>query len=98
MSRKSRNEAAAKAMYDAGCDAAIIIEACENKHRLNHGEALDVLCACVCQFLARDGEVDPKTIKDRLQSFGDHLADYASDVFGVQWVPEDDSNETEKSN
>ena len=94
MSKQSRNEAAAKAMTETGQDAAILIEACENKYRLTHGEVLDVLCCCVCQFLARDGENDAKTMRSRLQSFGDHLADYASDVFGVKWVPEDDSNET----
>ena len=95
MSKSSRSESAAKAMTEAGQDAAILIEACENKHRLTHGETLDVLCCCVCSFLTRDGEVDAKTLRSRLQSFGDHLADYASDVFGVKWVPEDDSNETE---
>ena len=95
MSKQSRNEAAAKAMVEAGQDAAILIEACENKHRLTHEEALDVLCCCVYSFLTRDGETDADTLGSRLLSFADHLAEYASDVFGVKWVLKDDSNETE---
>ena len=93
MSKQSRNEAAAKAMVEAGQDAAILIEACENKHRLTHGEALDVLCCCVWSFLTRDGENDENTLGSRLLSFCDHLVEYANDVFGVKWVLKDDSNE-----
>lgn len=97
MSKQSRCEAAAQAMTEAGQDAAILIEACENKHRLTQAEAYDVLSCCVCSFLARDGENDPETMKKRLYDFGDHLAEYVSDTFGVVWE-ENDSPQTDKAN
>lgn len=97
MSKSSRSESAAKAMTEAGQDAAILIEACENKHRLTSAEAMDVLCCCVCSFLARDGENDPQTMKKRLIKFGEHLTDYMTDVFGVKWE-EDVSDQTGKAN
>lgn len=89
MSKAKRSEAAAKAMTEAGQDAAIMIEACENKHRLTQAEAYDVLCCCVCSYLSRDGENDPETMKKRLYEFGDHLSDYVTDVFGVKWEGDD---------
>lgn len=97
MSKASRSESAAKAMTEAGQDAAILIEACENKHRLTQAEAYDVLCCCVCSYLARDGENEPETMKKRLYDFGDHLAEYVSDVFGVKWE-DDDSSQANKAN
>ena len=97
MSKSSRSESAAKAMTEAGQDAAILIEACENKHRLTRGEVLDVLCCCVCSFLARDGENDPQTMKKRLIEFGEQLTDYVTDVFGVNW-DDDVSNQTKEAN
>ena len=97
MSISSRSETAAKAMTEAGQDAAILIEACENKHSLTSAEAMDVLCCCVASFLTRDGENDPLTMKKRLIKFGEHLTDYMTDVFGVKW--EDDvSNQTREAN
>lgn len=89
MSKLKRSESAAKAMTEAGQDAAITIEACENKHRLTQAEAYDVLCCCVCSFLSRDGECDPETMKKRLHEFGGHLSDYVADVFGVKWEGDD---------
>ena len=92
MSRQSRAEAAAKAMIEASQDAAIIIEACENKHRLNKSEANDVLCGCVMNFLTRDGEADKKTVTKRVLELGDQLVDYVRDAFGFD-ITEDDSDE-----
>lgn len=97
MSKSSRSETAAKAMTEAGQDAAILIEACENKHRLTSAEAMDVLCCCVGSFLARDGENDPQTMKKRLIAFGEQLTDYMTDVFGVKWE-DDASNQTREAN
>lgn len=97
MSKLSRSETAAKAMTEAGQDAAILIEACENKHRLTQAEAYDVLCCCICSYLSRDGESDPETMKKRLCDFGDHLTDYMSDVFGVKWE-DDDISQANKAN
>lgn len=92
MSRQSRAQAAAKAMVEASQDAAIIIEACENKHRLNKNEATDVLCGCIMSFLTRDGEVDKKTVTKRVLELGDQLVDYVKDAYGFD-ITENDSNE-----
>ena len=92
MSKRSRAEATAKAMNEAGQDAAIMIEACENRHRLTGGEANDVLCGCIMNFLTRDGETDKKTVTKRVLDLGDHLVDFIRDVYGFD-ITEDDSDE-----
>lgn len=91
MSRQSRAEATAKEMIDAGMDAALLIEACENKHRLTKNEANDVLCGCVINFLTRDGETDKKTVRKRVLELGDHLVDFIRDTLGYD-ITSDDSD------
>lgn len=91
MSKQSRANLAARAMEDAATNASILIEACENRHRLNHQEALDVLCNCVCKFLFKDGNLEPKTIRSRCYEFGDQLVDFVKDVFDVDLSDDGDS-------
>lgn len=91
MSKQSRANLAARAMEDAAMNASILIEACENRHHLKHQEALDVLCNCVCKFLLRDGNLEPKTIRSRFYEFANQLGDMVEDVFGVDLSDNGDS-------
>lgn len=84
MSKVSRSEATAQAMFKASCEAAAIIEACENKHQLKHQEALDVLNGCVVNCLMKDGETDLDRIRKRLGEFLSSLDDFLTDIYGVE--------------
>lgn len=83
MSRKPRINAAAKEMVDTAIEAALLVEGCENKHKLTQAEACDVLCGVVYHYLWRDGEINAKTVPVRLSNFLDQLVDYVENVSGI---------------
>lgn len=83
MSRTSRTNNTALAMINAGQNASIIIEACENKYHLKKEEALDVLCGCVTNFLTRDGELEEKKVRKRFYDFADQLVGFVNDTLGI---------------
>lgn len=83
MSKTSRTNKTAQAMIEAGQNASIIIEACENTHHLNKAEALDVLCGCVVNFLTRDGELAEEKVRKRFYDFADQLVEFVHDTLGI---------------
>lgn len=92
MSKVSRNEKTAQAMFEASQDAALVIEACENKHHLTKVEALDVLAGAVVHYIVSDGYTDRTNEKMKLEEFVQQLIGYVDDVLGIKLYQDEDYN------
>lgn len=90
MSKASRNEKTAQAMFEASQDAALVVEACENKHHLTKEEALDVLAGAVVHYIVADGYTERTNVKMKLEEFVQQLADYVDDVLGIKLYQDED--------
>lgn len=90
MSKVSRKEVTAQAMVEASQEAALVIEACENKHHLTKEEALDVLSGTVVHYINADGQTDNTNLTLKMQEFIEHLADYAECVLGIKLYQDED--------
>lgn len=91
MSKASRNEKTSQAMFEASQDAALVVEACENKHHLTKEEALDVLSGAVVHYIVADGYTERTNLKLKMEEFIEHLADYIDCVLGIKVYQDEDS-------